>query len=209
MPENPRRWHYTGWTPQDLHTPWTRHCGGRSAERYHSEGSGIPLVMAAKLYWVEGPWTGKLALSARPRGGDWLEDEVADWKRAGIGSVLSLLTPEEGRELDLRDEGREVKRAGLDFWSLPIEDRQVPRSEAELGTALDNVNLALSAGRNVLLHCRQGVGRTGLAAVCLLVKNGMSPGAAVDLVSAARGVAVPETAEQREWIERYAPAFSK
>ena len=165
--------------------------------------------MAGTLYWVHGPWTGKLALSARPRGGDWLKDEVASWKRDGIGSVLSLLTPEEDLELDLRDEGREVKKAGLEFWSLPIEDRQVPRSEAKLGAALDKVNLALSAGRNVLVHCRQGVGRTGLATVCLLVKNGMSPGAAIDLVSAARGVAVPETAEQREWIERYAPVFSK
>ena len=85
----------------------------------------------------------------------------------------------------------------------------MPQSEAKLGAVLDKVNLALSAGRNVLMHCRQGVGRTGLAAVCLLVKNGMSPGAAVEMVSAARGIAVPETAEQREWIERYAPVFAK
>lgn len=165
--------------------------------------------MAAKLYWVEGPWSGKLALSARPRGGDWLEDEVTDWKRAGISAVLSLLTPEEEQELDLRNEGSRVRNVGLEFSSLPIADRQIPQSEAKLGAALEQTNVALSAGRNVLVHCRQGVGRTGLVAICLLVKNGMSPGAAVDVVSAARGVAVPETAEQREWIERYAPALSK
>ena len=165
--------------------------------------------MAGVLYWVEGPWVGKLALAARPRGGDWLEDEVADWKQAGISAVLSLLTPEEEQELDLRLERNEAGKLGLEFWSLPIADRQVPQSEAKLVAALDKVNHALSAGRNVLVHCRQGVGRTGVVAVCLLVKNAMSPGAAVELVSAARGVAVPETPEQREWIERYAPAFSK
>jgi hypothetical protein len=43
----------------------------------------------------------------------------------------------------------------------------------------------------------------------LLIKNGKSPGAAIDSVSAARGTAVPETTEQREWIERYAPAMTK
>jgi hypothetical protein len=36
----------------------------------------------------------------------------------------------------------------------------------------------------------------------------MSPGSAVDVVSAARGIAIPETVEQRDWIERYAPAFT-
>ena len=51
--------------------------------------------MWTELYWVDGPWLGKLALAARPRGGDWLEDEMANWRRAGIDTVLSLLTPEE------------------------------------------------------------------------------------------------------------------
>lgn len=165
--------------------------------------------MPTGLYWVEGPWPGKLALSARPRGGDWLEDDVSNWKRAGINSVLSLLTAEEERDLDLREEAVEVRKLGLEFSSFPIPDRQVPRSEAKLGEALEKVNRSLIGGRNVLVHCRQGIGRTGLVAACLLVKNGMSPGAAVDTLSAARGVAIPETTEQRDWIERYAAAFAK
>jgi protein-tyrosine phosphatase len=163
----------------------------------------------SRLYWVDGPWPGKLALAARPRGGDWLQDELADWQRTGVHSILSLLTPEEERDLDLRDEANEARRLGLEFASVPIPDRQVPRSDAELGRALNNISETLSDGKNILIHCRQGVGRTGLVAACLLVKSGMSPSAAVDAVSAARGVAVPETEEQRNWIERYAPAFSK
>ena len=161
------------------------------------------------LYWLDGPWKGKLALAARPRGGDWLEDDVADWKRAGISAVLSLLTPEEQKELELQNEAREVRAQGLGFSSFPIPDLQVPRSEAKLAEALKNVTADLSSGRNVLIHCRQGIGRTGVIAACLLIQSGMSPGAAVEFVSAARGVTVPETQEQREWIERYAPVFTK
>ena len=148
-------------------------------------------------------------MAARPRGGEWVADEMEGWKRGGIQAVLSLLTPDEERHLDLRGEATEAKKRGLALYSFPIADRQVPRSEAKLGEMLDQMDDALSAGRNVLVHCRQGVGRSGLVAACLLVKNGMSPGAAVQAVSAARGVTVPETAEQRDWIERYAPAFSK
>jgi protein-tyrosine phosphatase len=162
-----------------------------------------------EFHWLSGHWAGKLALAARPRGGDWLPDELESWKRSGVQAILSLLTPDEEQELGLADEAKEAKRIGLRFSSYPIEDRGVPKSEAELGRMLDTVNGSLRAGRNVLVHCRQGIGRTGLVAACLLVKNGMSPGAAVDAVSAARGVAVPETVEQREWIERYAPAFAK
>ncbi|MGB8062134.1 MAG: dual specificity protein phosphatase family protein [Candidatus Sulfotelmatobacter sp.] len=161
------------------------------------------------LYWLDGPWKGKLALAARPRGGDWLGDDVANWKKAGVGAVLSLLTPEEQKELELQNEAREVQGQGLRFSSFPIPDLQVPRSEAKLADALKNMAANLSAGRNVLIHCRQGIGRTGMIAACLLIQSGMSPGAAVELVSAARGMAVPETPEQREWIERYAPVFTK
>lgn len=165
--------------------------------------------MPTELYWLNGPWPGRLALAARPRGGDWLADEIADWQRAGVQAILSLLTPEEERDLDLVDELAETRKRRMDFFSFPIPDRQVPNSEGKLADTLEQLNRALSTGKNVAVHCRQGVGRSGLVAACLLVKNGMSPGAAVEAVSAARGVAIPETVEQRDWIERYTPAFSK
>jgi len=165
--------------------------------------------MWTELHWVDGPWPGKLALAARPRGGDWLKDELAVWKEAGINTVLSLLTPEEEKDLDLSDEATEAKAQGLRFSSFPIPDRQVPKSEAKLAEALEKVGGDLSAGKNVVVHCRQGVGRSGLVAACLLVRNGMSPGAAVEMVSAVRGAPVPETPEQRDWIDHYAAAFTK
>jgi protein-tyrosine phosphatase len=165
--------------------------------------------MPTKLYWLDGEWLGKIALSARPRGGDWLPDEVTDWRRAGIGSVLSLLESHEEDEMDLRGESAEVRGQGLEFTSFPIPDRKVPASEAKLGQVFEKLDRSLSSGQSVLIHCRQGVGRSGLVAACLLVKKGMSPGAAVEKITVARGVAVPETEEQRDWIDHYAAAFTK
>jgi protein-tyrosine phosphatase len=165
--------------------------------------------MTGGLYWVDGPWPGRLAVAARPRGGDWLHDEIAKWKRAGVDAVLSLLESEEENNLDLRGEAGEIRTQGLKFWSLPVADRQPPRSETQVASLLETIGDALSAGNNVVVHCRQGVGRSGLIAACLLVKSGMSPGAAVDKVSAARGVAVPETDSQRDWIDHFATALTK
>lgn len=56
--------------------------------------------MRTELHWVDGPWPGKLAIGSRPRGGDWLADEVADWHRAGIEEVALL--PMKKRVLILR-----------------------------------------------------------------------------------------------------------
>jgi len=165
--------------------------------------------MPTKLHWLDEAWPGKIALSARPRGGDWLGDEVSNWKRAGVDSVLSLLESQEENDLRLQEESTEVRSRGLGFSSFPIPDRQVPSSEARLAQLLEKVDRTLSSGKNVLIHCRQGIGRSGLVAACLLVKKGMSPGTAIEKISSARGVAVPETEEQREWIDHYAAAFTK
>lgn len=160
--------------------------------------------MTDELHWVRGPWRGKLALAARPRGGDWLKDELEGWKRAGVDTVVSLLTPDEERELQLQDESRDAKTQGMTFLSLPIRDRQVPDSEVSLNSTIQQVDEALSSGKNVLVHCRQGIGRTGLIAASLLINKGWELEAAIELLSNVRGIAIPETPEQRRWIEKYA-----
>jgi protein-tyrosine phosphatase len=161
------------------------------------------------LHWINGPWKGKFALSARPRGGDWLSDEIAGWRRSGINSVFSTLTDEEMVDLDLSGEPDEVQRQGMKFRSFPIPDRQVPDSEIKLTEALDSLASELERGNNAVIHCRQGIGRTGLVAACLLIGSGADAESAVSRLSAARGLPVPETPEQRKWIDRYASWHSQ
>ena len=76
--------------------------------------------MWTEVYWIEGPWRGRLAMAARPRGGDWLEDEIANWRRVGIDSVLSLLTSGEEEDFGLQDEAQQVKVHGMKYVSFPI-----------------------------------------------------------------------------------------
>ncbi len=129
---------------------------------------------------------------------------MAAWRGAGIDAVVSLLTPEEEQDLDLGREAREAKARGMKFVSFPIPDRQVPNSETEMAAALEKIDAELSAGRKVVVHCRQGIGRTGLVGACLLITKGLNPERAVKCLSAARGIPVPETEEQRHWIDHYA-----
>jgi protein-tyrosine phosphatase len=164
--------------------------------------------MSMNLYWADGPWSGKLALAAHPHGWDWLEDEIASWRREGVNIVFSLLTSEEEHDLGLSDEAMQVKSRGMQFLSFPIPDREVPDSSTKVAATLEKLDAALSSGSNVVVHCRQGIGRTGLMAACLLVMKGLNPEAAVNSLSAARGISVPETAAQRRWIDHYAATLA-
>ncbi len=51
--------------------------------------------MASLIYWIKEFQGNQLGTMARPRGGEWLEDEVISWKQAGVQGVASGLTHEE------------------------------------------------------------------------------------------------------------------
>ncbi len=161
--------------------------------------------MRTKLYWIEGPWAGRLAISPRPRGGDWLEDEVRSWQQAGLTSIVSLLTNDEISDLDLGQEEKICRSYGLQFLAFPLVDRGVPASRRATRQFLRKLEEALAGGKSLAIHCRQGIGRAALIAACLLVLAGIEPEAAFERVSAARGCPVPETPEQRKWVIEFAP----
>lgn len=162
--------------------------------------------MNPKLYWIDSPWKGRLAISARPRGGDWLEDDIKGWRKAGIGAVFSLLTPEELPDLGLSDEKNSPKANPFASSHCRFPDRGVPASNAAASVVLRNVQQILETGENVAIHCRQSIGRSGMIAAALLTAQGVSPSDALHRVSAARGLDVPETEEQRAWVMQMAGA---
>ena len=156
------------------------------------------------VYWIEGPWHGKLAILARPRGEDWLGDEVEGWKKAGVDVVVSLLTSTEESELGLTSEAEIVKRTGLTYISFPIADYSVPGSRIPIQQLAAELNDQLSRGACIGVHCRQGIGRSSLFAACVLVTSGESPKNAFAHIESARGRSVPDTTEQKDWVISFA-----
>ena len=154
--------------------------------------------MISSIYWV----TDHLATSARPRGGDWLQDEVHGWRQAQVANVISLLEDEEARELDLVPEGEIVRASGLQFWSLPVVDRGVPSAPMDFWRLAARVVRDAQDGQKTLIHCRQGIGRASLMAVAVLVRAepDLDVDAALNRITEARGRPVPDTEAQRAWL---------
>src|SRR5215467_8474436 len=78
------------------------------------------LIMWTELFTISGPWPARLTISARPRGEDWLPDEIRAWRAAGVDTVISLLTSEEITDLGLQAEARLCLEAGIRFDALPV-----------------------------------------------------------------------------------------
>jgi len=136
----------------------------------------------------------------RPRGGDWLVDEAKGWRRAGIDVIVSLLEMDEVAQLDLAGEAEAAEESNVRFVSFPIRDRGIPASTTAALSLITVIVDALRNGKNVAVHCRQGIGRSGMIAAGVLVNSGITPEQAIETVSLARGRMIPETRGQRQWL---------
>ncbi len=143
----------------------------------------------------------------RPRGQDWLPDDISFLQRAGVDVVVSALTLTENEELGLVEESRCCQNSGMEFLSFPIEDRSVPSSSSEFNELVDSVTDFLRKGKAVAVHCRAGIGRSSIIVASALIRNGLSAESAFRAIEESRGRPVPDTPEQRRWIERHSSLF--
>jgi ADP-ribosyl-[dinitrogen reductase] hydrolase len=103
---------------------------------------------------------------------------------------------------------------GVHYFRRPIPDHGIPAAPAHMSEVLERVREALRGARPVYLHCRAGIGRTGMAAGCWLVEEGRSGVEAIEELNhlwqqsarSAQWASVPETDEQSEYVRRWRAA---
>lgn len=161
-------------------------------------------TMLTRLFWVPEAAPYRLAFMPRPQGGEDLSAEIKGWQAAGISTVVSLLEPFEASYLNLAEEGAHCQGAGIEFVSFPIGDRGLPTSFTKVQELVSGIVERLKAGKAVSIHCRVGIGRSGLITACVLLHLGVPMAEVFPALIRARGVGVPDTAEQAMWVEEYA-----
>ncbi len=116
--------------------------------------------------------------------------------------VVTLLDDAEMELLHVTGLGAAVVHDGMEWLHLPINDHAIPDAAFEerwkaVGPHLETI---LRGGRRVLVHCRGGLGRSGMIASRMLVELGVPADEAIARVRAARPGAI-ETAEQVDYVE--------
>jgi predicted protein tyrosine phosphatase len=114
---------------------------------------------------------------------------------------VDSLLEEEAAQLELDSERTAAESNRIRFISFPIPGRGAPASMRDALRLLREIAKALEQGKKVAIHCRQGVGRSGMSAAGV-VGSGIEAGRAMDAVGAARGAPIPETSAQRRRIQQ-------
>ena len=121
-----------------------------------------------------------------------------------VSLLVSLLADEDIRSLALQDEPVTAAGQGLEFTHFPIVDFGLPEPVA-FRVLVSELCAALERGTSIAIHCRAGIGRTGTLASCILKGLGHPSEDAMQRVVAARGVTIPDTEAQRQFIQEFQP----
>lgn len=168
--------------------------------------------MTENLCWIDGQLpagSGRVGVMPHPFGDDALPGEIRGFHVEGVDVIVSLLEREEALSVGLAREEELCGEQGIVFRSFPIPDRSVPESMGEVRELVRCLRGELAAGRSVVFHCWAGIGRSSLMAASLLVTCGLSPDVAFERIGEARGLHVPDTEQQRTWVERFAGSLGQ
>jgi ADP-ribosyl-[dinitrogen reductase] hydrolase len=116
----------------------------------------------------------------------------------GASVLVSLMQTHEFSALQVPDLRRKVQAAGIESIHLPIVDGGIPDAgfERQWAIAGPYLHQRLFSGERVVLHCRGGLGRTGLVAAKLLIETGIAPQVAIRQVRAARANTIENTLQE-------------
>ena len=101
----------------------------------------------------------------------------------------------------------------IEYLRKPIRDHGIPAQRAHMIEILDCIQDSVESGRCVYVHCRAGIGRTGMVIGCLLVERGFLGEAALDELNrlwqqserSQNWGSVPETDEQSNFVRTWKP----
>jgi ADP-ribosyl-[dinitrogen reductase] hydrolase len=130
-------------------------------------------------------------------------DAVRQW---GAAAVVTLVEQKELVLLRVETLGHEVSRRGMQWFHLPIVDVSIPTEafERRWDQAGAAIRALLRDGKDVMVHCRGGLGRAGTIGARILVELGMEPDAAIRAVRAVRNGAI-ETSAQEQYVRGIEP----
>lgn len=143
---------------------------------------------------------GVLAICPMPGRGGTYGADLAVLRAFAPDLVLSMTPLDEMEALGAGGLGRDLEAEGIGWLHLPVGDYGVPEGAvaALWPEVAARVRQVLAGEGRVLVHCMGGCGRSGMAALRLMVEAGEAPDAALARLRAVRPCAV-ETQAQFDW----------
>ena len=161
-----------------------------------------------ELYVVCCTAPGFLGIMPHPAPPPRLSNALQALRSGGVELLVTLLEDHECKQLGLGFLARECARQGIEHLAHPVEDMAMPTDAAAFAALALDLKHRFLAGTGIAVHCRAGIGRSGLLAASVLVALGKSTSEAFAEVSRARGATVPEVPAQGRWLELHQQALT-
>ncbi len=166
----------------------------------------VPPLPLENCYWVV---PGLVLAGEHPEGSSSAKtrQRLQRLLGAGIESFLDLTQPSELPSYD------EVLPRHVIYSRRPIPDHGLPGSPSHLSDILTHIGDSVTARRPIYVHCRAGIGRTGLVMGCLLIERGLSGDDALRELNqlwqqcrrSKDWAYVPETEDQTRYVRDWVP----
>jgi len=156
--------------------------------------------MKNQIHLIRNIGIGSLSAMARPTAKGDLQLEFNRIAQHGITRVVSLLEHDEAAAQGLGEEKKLVHSAGMEFEHFPIGDFGVPENLTVFANFIFQQYSDVNTGQHSVVHCHAGIGRTGIVTSSMLLHCGFNPLTAIAEVSEKRGVQIPDTQKQIDWL---------
>jgi Cyclin-dependent kinase inhibitor 3 (CDKN3) len=155
-------------------------------------------------YWVV---PGRLLAGEYPIGADYTDARarLSRLREAGVNYFIDLTEKGEMPEY------RHLLPVYSRYQNSPIPDTSLPASVTQVLELLSDIRAAIDAKRCIYLHCRAGIGRTGLVAGCYLAEAAGDGKPALKELNqlwqqserSQSWPTIPQTPEQADYIRRW------
>lgn len=125
-----------------------------------------------------------------------------------VEKLITLLETPEFAALQIPNLLLQVQAHGMRSQQFPIQDFGTPTSMDGLLELVESILEDVAHGQTVVIHCKAGLGRTGLVTAACLVALGYAPEDAFAAVRQSRPGSI-ETPEQEAYAEAFAKAWQE
>src|SRR5690554_3432776 len=96
---------------------------------------------------------------------------MGELRDCGTTMIISLLTYPESLQLGLSSEADVSKTHSIEFINFPIMDKGICGFD-QFVEFIEFVYRKTNEFQSILIHCQHGVGRSGLVALALMIRDG-------------------------------------